>query len=492
VIATDVDGRVVLMNRVAEELTGWAAAAADGRSLREVLPLIERETRRAVPDPAGAVLAGGRVLSLPEQSVLVRRDGREILIADSVAPIRDQQSRIVGVVVVFRDVTERRRVEEQLQSAEKLEALGILAGGIAHDFNNLLTGVFGFVDLARRRAEDSQKARDTLGKALSVLDRARGLTAQLLTFSRTEQPVTAPLALGALIPRSVDFALSGSNVICQTTLPEDLWPCRGDERQLDQVIDNLLLNARQAMPHGGRITLVADNVVVPDDAAIPLGDGRYVRIRIRDQGPGIPAELRSRIFEPFFTTKADGTGLGLATSYSIVRKHGGYIDVESEIGHGTCFAVYLPISLDEARVSQAVSDDVPRGSGRILVLDDEDYVRDVAREVLEGLGYAVECAASGEEAVRLYEAARAAARPFDLVILDLTIPGGIGGVVVVQRLRESNPGLLAVASSGYSRDTVMTDPAAHGFAARLTKPYTAKELGTVVARLLAPHERVAD
>jgi PAS domain S-box-containing protein len=484
VIATDIDGRIALMNRVAEDLTGWAAVEADGRPLQEVMPLIERETREALPDPAGTVLGGGRVLNLPDQSVLVRRDGREILIADSVAPIRDQESRVVGVVVVFRDVTERRRIEAQLQNAEKLESLGILAGGIAHDFNNLLTGVFGFIDLARRRADDGPKARDILGKALSVLDRARGLTGQLLTFSRSEVPLTTPLALGALIPRCVDFALSGSNVNCEMDLRADLWPCRGDERQIDQVIDNLLLNGRQAMPQGGTITVTADNITVPDDAAIPLEEGRYVRIRIRDQGPGIRAELRSRIFEPFFTTKAEGTGLGLATSYSIVSKHGGYIDVDSEAGRGTTFIVYLPASMEPVRGQAEVPEEPPRGSGRILVLDDEDYVRDVAQEILEGQGYVVECAASGEEAVRLWQAAHASSRPFSLLILDLTIPGGLGGVGVLQRLREIQPGVVAVASSGYSGDTVMTDPAAHGFADRLAKPYTAGEMGKVVARLL--------
>ncbi len=491
VIATDIDGHVVLMNRVAEELTGWDAQEATGRRLRELLPLVGRESREPLPDPLGAVLAGGGGPALPVESLLRRRDGRELLIADSVAPIRDQESRVVGVVVVFRDVTGRRRIEEQLQSAEKLEALGILAGGIAHDFNNLLTGVFGYIDLAQRRADDGQKTRDTLAKALAVLGRARGLTGQLLTFSRSEQPVTTPLALGELLPKCVDFALSGANVSCETTIAPDLWPCRGDERQIDQVIDNLLLNARQAMPEGGSIQLTADNVVVPDEVAIPIEEGRYVRVRIRDQGPGIPPDLRSRIFEPFFTTKSEGTGLGLATSYSIVRKHGGYIDVESEMGRGTLFSVYLPASPEAARAEHPPADAVPRGTGRILVLDDEEYVRDVAREALEGLGYSVECAADGEEALRLYAAAQCSPSRFDLVILDLTIPGGMGGLAVLRRLLQIDQHVVAIASSGYSRDTVMTDPAAHGFAERLNKPYTTREMGLAVARLLAARHPTA-
>jgi PAS domain S-box-containing protein len=482
VIATDFAGRVVLMNRVAETLTGWPFEEAAGRLLREMLPLMDRDSRTPQPDPLVAVLAGGRVRELPAQTLLVRRDGSEILIADSVAPIRDSASRIVGAVLVFRDVTERRQVEEQLQNAQKLEALGILAGGIAHDFNNLLTGVFGYIDLAQQRCSDYPKA--SLSKALSVLDKARGLTGQLLTFSRAGQPLTRPLSLKELLEKSTSFALSGSNVVCQTRIPDDLWPCQGDERQIDQVVDNLLLNARQAMPEGGTIELAAENVVAPDNVRIPGEAGRYVRVTIRDHGTGIPPELRSRIFEPFFTTKDKGTGLGLATSFSIIRKHGGHIDVESEPGKGTAFSVYLPASDEPPRSNLDAAIPMTPGKGRILVLDDEDYVRDVAREMLERMGYVVDVARDGEEAESAFAKAHASPRPFDLVILDLTIPGGLGGVTVLKRLCVIDPSIRAVASSGYSKDPIMADPRAYGFVAGLAKPYTTINLGEVVSSVL--------
>jgi PAS domain S-box-containing protein len=484
VMATDVAGRVVLMNRVAELLTGWSLAEAEQRPLAEVLPLLDGETRQPQADPAAAVLTGGNVLALPTRSLLVRRDGAEVLLADSVAPIRDRHSRIVGVVLVFRDVTERRKVEEQLQSAQKLEALGVLAGGIAHDFNNLLTGVFGYLDLAHRSGGMSPKADASLTKALSVLDRARGLTGQLLTFSRAGQPVTAPLSLGELLRKSVDFVLSGSSVGREVQIPDDLWPCQGDERQIAQVIENLLLNARQAMPEGGTIALKAENVVVPDEARVPLEAGRYLRLTVHDQGPGVPAELRSRIFEPFFTTKTTGMGLGLATSYSIVRKHGGHIDVISEPGGGTDFLVYLPAASEPARHEPPQEIAAVGGHGRILVLDDEEYVRDVASEMLGGLGYTVEVTAGAEETIAAYEKARASAQPFDLVLLDLTIPGDVGGAAVLSRLREIDPEVRAVASSGYTGHAVMADPGAHGFVARISKPYTTAELADVVSRVL--------
>jgi PAS domain S-box-containing protein len=483
VIATDVAGCVVLMNRVAERLTGWSLAEAQGRPLREVLPLVDGESRQPQADPLTAVLAGADVRVLPAQSLLVRRDKREILIADSVAPIRDRESRTVGAVLAFRDVTERRKVEEQLQNAQKLEALGILAGGLAHDFNNLLTGIFGYVDLAHKRCTDDPKAFENLGKALSVLDKARGLAGQLLTFSRAGQPVTMPLALGELLRKSVDFGLSGSNVVCEMRIPEDLWPCRGDRRQIDQLVDNLLLNARQAMPMGGTITLVAENVIVPEDTRAAMRAGRYVRITVRDQGVGIPPELRARIFEPFFTTKTQGSGLGLTTSYSIVRKHNGYIDVESEPGVGTCFVVHLPASDEPVRYESPATSEPILGQGRLLVMDDEEYVRDVARQMLQELGYSVVVVRDGDEAVRAYERARDLSQPFDLVILDLTIPGGRGGSVVLARLRSIDPQVRALASSGYSGDPIMADPVSHGFVGRLTKPYTEVELGAAIAHV---------
>jgi two-component system, cell cycle sensor histidine kinase and response regulator CckA len=484
VIATDVSGRVLLLNRVAEQLTGWKLDEAAGRTLREVCPMLHPESRQPQPDLVEAALAGQTALDLPNESLLMHRNGGEVRIANSVAPIRDSQSRVVGAVLVFRDVTERRRVEEQLQTAQKLEALGILAGGIAHDFNNLLTGVFGYIDLADRRSADPQSTRSTLAKALAVLRKARGLTGQLLTFSRAGQPVTAPLNLSELLRNSARFAMSGSNLLCEVEIPADLWSCQGDEQQIDQVVDNLLVNARQAMPQGGTIHLIAENVVVPDDATAPVADGRYVRVTVRDQGTGIPADIRGRVFEPFFTTKPTGTGLGLATAYSIVRKHGGHIEVESTTGVGTTFSVYLPASIERARTDATSTPDAAQGQGRILLLDDEEYVRDVASESLKELGFSVETVSAGEQAVEAYQKALASSQPFDVVILDLTIPGGMGGVAVLSRLRAICPTVRAVATSGYSGDSVMANPETHGFQGRLVKPYTTAELGEVIARVL--------
>jgi len=484
VIATDMVGKVILMNAVAENLTGWSQAEATGHDLEEVFQARDPKTRQAQPDPAQTVLANEPSLTPLAEGLLISRGGNEALVAATTAPIRDHTESIIGVVVVFRDITGRRKLEQQLQNAEKLEALGILAGGIAHDFNNLLTGIFGQIDVASHTSNPA-KARDNLTKAVSVLNKARSLTGQLMTFSRAGQPVKTPLGLANILHNSVRFALSGSNVNAEMQVADNLWPCEGDEGQINQVIDNLVLNARQAMPDGGTITVTADNVHVPDEVKLPIAAGRYVRVRIGDQGPGIPASHRSRIFEPFFTTKATGTGLGLATTYSIIQKHSGYIDVESDTGAGTSFAIYLPASADAASAQQEQPRDQQPPRARILVLDDDEGVRETMNDILQLLECDTVITATGEEAIAAFSRARDAEAPFDLAILDLTLPGGMNGIEVLSRLRQIDPSTKAVVSSGYSGDPAMADPHAHGFIDRLTKPYTISELSSLLTRLLS-------
>jgi PAS domain S-box-containing protein len=489
VMATDVESHVVLMNLVAERITGWTAAEASGRALGDVFRTIDRRTREPLPDPSLVVLERGMAAGTMQPCVLLARDGREVVVADSVAPIRDPHSHIVGAVLVFRDITDRERIDEQLRNTQRLEALGGLAGGIAHDFNNLLTGIFGFVDIARDRASEPDHVRDTMQRAAAVLEKARGLTRQLLTFSKAGEPVRKPVDLGPLVRNAVSFALSGSNVVGDCRVPAELWPCEVDEQQIDQVVDNLVLNARQAMPSGGTVVVELANAQLPDDVALGRAAGPYVRLSVRDQGPGIPREIRPKIFEPFFTTKERGTGLGLATVYSIVRRHGGYIKIESEEGQGAVFEIVLRAS-PGAVTTVAPAAPTPSGggagrkAGRILVMDDEEYVRDVAGQVLKRIGYSVILAADDREAVALLRQAVERGERVDAAILDMTIPGGLGGAEALQRLREVVPDLRAIASTGYSGDAVMAYPAEQGFDAALPKPYTIATVRAVVERVL--------
>jgi PAS domain S-box-containing protein len=490
VIATDVAGTVVLMNRVAEELTGWRAAEAAGRPFAEVFRTVDRPRRQALPDPSRRALEEGVTVTVGDPCVLVARDGRERLVADSAAPIRDPVSRIVGAVLVFRDVTERERIEDQLRNAQKLEALGVLAGGIAHDFNNLLTGVFGFIDLARAAAGDAASVRESTSEAMGVLEKARGLTRQLLTFSKAGEPVRRTVSLGPLVEGSARFVFSGTNLAVDFDVAPDLWPCEVDEQQIGQVVDNLLINARQAMPSGGTVRIEMANVAAATGAA----QAPCVRLSVQDEGPGIPRELWTRIFDPFFTTKAAGSGLGLAMVYSIVRRHGGRVEVGvARRGSGARFDVLLPavpgaVPQDRSASAPGAAVAMGRGNGRIMVMDDEEHIRNLARAALGRLGYVVVLARDDQEAVAIARETLDRGERLDAVILDLTISGGTGGVEALNLLRAILPDLPAIASSGYSADAIMARPMDFGFDAALPKPYALAEIGSVVSSVLARHK----
>ena len=478
VVATTIDGSITLFNRAAEAMSGWTATAALGQPLATVVRLLDRDTR-------APVRADSAISSRPAEDVprlLLARDGRELSVSTSAATIHGRDSAPLGIVLVLRDVTDKLRLEEHLQKQEKLDALGVLAGGIAHDFNNLLTGIFGFLEIARLRAGVGSLAGAPLDSASSVLERARGLTQQLLTFARGGEPVTRPTSLQELLASCMRFALSGSSLRSELNVAEDLWHCEIDERLIDQAFDNILINARQATPAGGSVVVDAANVELPDTVASSLLPGRYVSVTVRDQGAGIPHEALGRVFDPFFTTKATGTGLGLATTHSIIKRHRGLIEIQSEPGAGTTVRVLLPAA---NAAPAAVAGETAAGTvaaGRVLVMDDEECVREVAREALECIGYEVEVAASGTAALALHAAACESGRRFDVVVLDLTIPGDLGGVAVLELLKRHDPGVRAIASSGYSSDAVMAAPATFGFRAAVTKPYTLAELEQAVVR----------
>jgi PAS domain S-box-containing protein len=484
VITTDREGRVVLLNRVAENLTGWRHDEAAGQPLREVFRIINQVTREPCEDPVSKVLASGRVVGLANHTVLVARDGSERVLADSGAPIRDRDNRIVGVVLVFRDVTREHQREAELQKVQKLESVGLLAGGIAHDFNNLLTAVLGNISLARLDAPPGTRQTAWLEDAEKAVGRARDLTQQLLTFSKGGAPIRKAARIGEMIIDSAGFSLRGSNVRCIFAIPDDLWPVEADLGQLSQVMSNLVINADEAMPGGGTIRVAARNVPPGEPRPEPLADGRMVEISVEDQGIGIDEEHLHRVFDPFFTTKKRGSGLGLTTCYSIVRNHQGLITAESRRGHGATFRVYLPASAAQP-APRAAEDAVVPGRGRILVMDDEELVRGVSSQMLAYLGYEVETAADGAEAIEKYAAARAVKRPFDAVILDITVPGGMGGGQAIERLRAIDPDVRAVVSSGYSNDPIMADFRGRGFRGIATKPYDLRGLSRALRDVLS-------
>jgi PAS domain S-box-containing protein len=481
VITTGTDGRIVMLNKAAEAMTGWTLDTAIGLPLPEVFPIINELTRVPCENPIEKVLRTGAVIELANHTCLIAKDGREIIIADSGAPIRDNASRIIGVVLVFRDMTEKQKLTDSMQRAQKLESLGILAGGIAHDFNNMLAGIFGYVELAKVHTLTNtySDVPKILDKALGVFDRAKGLTQQLLTFSKGGVPIRKTTMIGPLIEHSAGFALSGSNVNCNFHLPDTLWLCDCDENQLGQAIDNIVINAKQAMPSGGTITIAADNVEDPAGHA-----GSFIRISITDEGIGIPKEILSKIYDPFFSTKASGHGLGLATVFSIIQRHDGWIDVESTPGAGTAFHLFLPASQHKLAGSERIARGEYTGSGTILVMDDEEFIREIVGSLLQQLGFSVALAAEGQEALSLFANAERSGTPFTASILDMTIPGGAGGKDIAGAMKAINPAAIIVASSGYSEDPVISNPTAYGFTDSIIKPYRKDELVELMMRLL--------
>jgi PAS domain S-box-containing protein len=384
------------------------------------------------------------------------------------------------------DITDRRRLEEERQRVERLESVGLLAGGIAHDFNNIMTAILGNISIAMVEAGPGSEIQESLEQAEKALLRAKELTRQLLTFSKGGTPVKKLASLTELLRDTVGFALRGSNIKCHFSIPADLWHAEIDAGQVSQVIHNLVINAQQAMPNGGFIELKAENMVLREKQRLgrgmPLMEGNYIRIAVTDHGSGIPADNLARVFDPFFTTKHKGSGLGLATAFSIAHNHNGHLSVVSALGSGSTFYFYLPASMETSAQKQDSKEEIkPAGKARILVMDDEEVVRNVAGRLLKHIGYEdIKFAADGGEALKLYKEAMETGHPFKVVILDLTIPGGMGGDIAVKKLLKIDPGVRAIVSSGYAAEAIMADYKKYGFSGMVAKPYTLEELSKAV------------
>jgi two-component system, cell cycle sensor histidine kinase and response regulator CckA len=390
-----------------------------------------------------------------------------------------------GVSVFFRDITERKRIEEERLTTSKLESLGTLAGGIAHDLNNILTVISGNIGLAQIEApNDAGSLLLFLSKAGQAAQHAAHLSSQLLTFSKGGAPLKRVSAVSELLAQAAEFSLYGSNLRADIDIPADLWKADVDAGQIEQVINALMINAREAMPHGGTVRICARNVELEEKTGLVLAAGRYVKVTIADRGTGIPDELATKVFDPYFTTKPTGSGLGLAISYSIVKKHGGMLNLENSSPEGSTFAFYLPAAENQsAPVKQPVTErPFHFNHQRILVMDDEAAIRDLTSQLLGTLGYEVTTAPDGMEAVRIYERALRRGENFQAVILDATIRGGMGGVATIERLRTIDPQVTAIICSGYSDEAALAHFLAYGFRGALPKPFTRRELADVLQR----------
>ena len=414
---------------------------------------------------------------LPNEYFALRKNGSGMHVLVIAGPLTGSGQN-AGVRGILLDLTEKQKMESMINNTTRLESLGVLAGGIAHDFNNLLTGIFGYIDLARSVSTDAN-VQEYLEATLASMTRARALTLQLLTFAKGGSPVQKLTPLIPFIQEAAQFPLSGSNVSCKFSLEENLWSCNIDKNQIGQVIDNIIINAQQAMPSGGAIEIAAENITFGEKEHPPLAKGNYVKTSIKDFGIGIPKDILPRIFDPFYTTKTKGHGLGLATCYSIVNRHGGCIDVESEPGKGSTFHIYLPASLETAAAHTATAIK-HRGSGTIIVMEDEEIIQHAFRKMLESLGYAVVCKKDGKEALDFYTRETMAGRAFTAMIFDLTVPGGMGGKEAVAEVRKLDKAIPVFVASGYADDPVMKNPLTYGFTASISKPFTIAELSEML------------
>ncbi len=486
VITTDIHGKIIMINHAGETLTGWSSREAIGQPLKSVFDItIDLTAHARIPKSGYRNEAQSLLLSLPETATLRSRDGMERVIEQVASPIRDSKNEVAGVVLVFRDITERQRTESERRKAETLEQLGLLAGGIAHDFNNLLTAIIGNISLAALLLPPNHEMAARLNDAKNASLRARDLAQQLLTFARGGAPIKKTASIGKLIQDTVSFSLRGSHSRSEFHFGADLWPAEIDPGQISQVIANLVVNADQAMPDGGTLRVSCDNLsYTPDtEPAVPdLLPGDYIRIAIRDEGVGISENYLKRIFDPYFTTKSHGNGLGLATTYSIIKNHHGLISVESQLHVGSTFTIYLPaLRNEETPVEPSrITNQSMAGTGSILIVDDEAAIRALVEFTLTSLGYKVTQAENALEGVNIYREKFEAGERFDAVILDLTLPGGMGGKEALKKLLEIDPTVNAIVSSGYATDATMSRYQDFGFRGVIAKPYEASELGRIV------------
>ena len=476
-----IDYRYLEVNPAFEKLTGLKAQQLVGKTVLEVLPHTEEHWIQVF----GQVALTGVPFTYENYSQEFDKYFETI-------SFRPEEGHFA---VLFSDITERKKAEEQrrqldleINKMQKLESLGILAGGIAHDFNNLLTGIYMNLEMARQSTPSSPLLSylDTAGK---TMDRARNLTKQLLTFSKGGVPHKKVEALGDLLQETVAFALSGSSVASDFHLAPNLWLCELDKAQISQVMENLVINALQAMPKGGMLKISAKNQVILEGNSVPLKPGRYVQVSVQDTGTGIPPELVTKIFDPFFTTKANGHGLGLATCFSILKKHSGHIEVFSKPGEGTTFHFYLPASTEKESFEPSKPLEKHQGKGKFLILDDEEVIRDILEKVLQQLGYTPLSYDDGDRVLEAFHQDQTDKKEIVGMIFDLTIPGKTGGREIIDKIREWNRSIPIFVFSGYAEDEILVKPTQFGFTASLSKPFGIEEMKRLLNQYLRPLEK---
>lgn len=492
VFVLDNEGCIVLCNPAAEELCKTTLGSMRGRKISSIVNLVNELTL----EPCAEIkefLAHEEGPREQRCRLVAGETGTEKTVTMHAEVLRNSVRQPLGLVVIIRDCTQQELFEEKLLRIRKLESVGLLAGGIAHDFNNILTGIITNLFMARMSVFKNDEACQLIADAEKAAFKATRLTKQLLTFSMGGAPVKEQVSVSQLIEETVGFSLSGSNVDYRLNFDEDLKSVEVDKGQIDQVVNNLVVNAAQAMPEGGTVTISAENCLLSEKSesdkqvffvpGLPLVEGEYVKISVRDDGPGIPRKHLGKIFDPYFSTKAGSTGLGLTTAYSIVKKHGGHIEVESLPGEGAMFSFFLPAANDDEAEDRKDVFEEGTACGKVLVMDDDIIIRTVVEKLLRKTGYNVECVSNGDDALRIYNEAFTVNDPFKFVLMDLTIPGGMGGKETVIKIKEFDAKAKVIVFSGYSNDPILSNFKEYGFDGVLKKPFSTDELLSLIQNI---------
>ncbi|MGA1871904.1 MAG: PAS domain S-box protein [bacterium] len=480
----DKEGKVLRVNTTFCTLFDMDKDEVKDKPCKEILHHPLCDTNRC---PLSHILKGGERFETEKE--IECKSGLKIPFIVTTTALHDYNGELIGIVEDFKDITEHKKIEKELEKIQRLESLGVLAGGITHDFNNLLAAIIGNLSLLETYAKSGKNIFQVLEKTKKASYQAKHLAQQLITFAKGGQPITKTVSLARILQDITGFVLSGSQGKCELSVSDDLWAAQLDEGQINQAISNLIINADQAMRKGGIIHVSAENICIDEKDNLPLKPGKYVKISVHDQGTGIPKEHINKIFDPYFTTKSQGSGLGLSVTYSIIRNHKGYIKVESEEGTGTSFHIYLPASEESIfTVQDEYKERLHHGKGKILLMEDYKNLREMVEEMLDSLGYEVESAENGDEAIALFKKAKEADQPFDAAILDLTIPGGMGGKEAIQQLRQIDPKIKAIVSSGYYRDPIMSEYKEYGFDGIIRKPYVITDLSEMLYKVIRERE----
>ena len=488
VIATDTEGKILLINKVAEELTGWTQEEAIGKPHSEVFRIINEKTRKIPEGPVTRVIRTGLIVGLANNTMLIARNGTERIIADSGAPIKDKYGNIIGVVLVFRDVTARRKMEEGLLKSSKLESVGILAGGIAHEFNNLLTTIIGYGKLLDEEMSKDDLLRHNVDMILTSSERAVNLIKGLLAFSREQIITIRSVRLNGIIKDVEKLLLMviGEDIELRTTLSEENIVVMADPGQIEQVLVNLATNSRDVMPDGGYLTITTELVELDEEFLKTIKykkPGRYALISVADTGAGMDEKTAGRIFEPFFTTKevGRGTGLGLSIVYGIIEQHNGYINVDSKIGEGTTFKIYLPVIKSDVEEKNPSAITIPKGGTEaILLAEDDEEVRKLTKTVLDGFGYKVIEAVDGEDAIKKFMEDK---DKIQLLILDVVMPKK-NGKEAYDEIKKTKPNIKALFTSGYAKDIIHRKGFLEEGFSFISKPVSPRELLRKVREVL--------